>query len=76
MKDNDFQLAKIHVSDDVTVAVRQDRRKLTELKRRVKAKFPNRKVFIPPSVPAVLLRENYAGKLVRVAIGMNLSTLD
>ena len=76
LKDNEFQSAKIYVSDDVTFAVRQDRKKLVALKKMVKEKFPRRKVFIPPSVPAVLLRENSAGKLVRVALGTNLSTLD
>ncbi len=76
LKDNNFQSARIYVSDDVSIAVRQERKKLIELKKRVKAKFPNRKVFIPPSVPAVLLRENSAGKLVRVALGTKLSTLD
>jgi len=76
LKDNDFQSAKIYVSDDVTSTVRQERKKLIELKKSIRAKFPTRKVFIPPTVPAVLLRENSAGKLVRVALGTNLTTLD
>ncbi|XP_072043438.1 uncharacterized protein [Amphiura filiformis] len=80
LKDNEFkfrgQSARIYVSDDVTYIVRQDRKKLTELKKAIKTKFPKRKVFIPPVVPAILLRENSAGGLVRVALGTKLNTLD
>jgi hypothetical protein len=80
LKDNEYEYrnvkSRIYVADDVTISVREDRKKLVVLKKQLKTKFPKRKVFIPPSVPAVLLRENSAGKLVRVALGTPLNTLD
>ena len=80
LRDNEYKCgpvsARLFITDDVTPSVRQDRKKLVQLKNKVKEKFPNRKVFIPPSVPAVLLRENSMGKLARVALGTPLNTLD
>ena len=80
LRDNEYKYgrvsARLFITDDVTLSVRQDRKKLLELKKQVKEKFPDRKVFIPPSVPAILLRENSHGKLARVALGTPLNTLD
>lgn len=56
----------VYISDDVTESVRKQRKKLVAMKKKIKEQWPERKCFIPPTVPAVLLRENEEGKLVRV----------
>ena len=65
LKDNPYvfkgKTSRIFIADDVTTVVRQERKKLAALKKLIKGKFPERKVFIPPSVPAVLLRKNSHG---------------
>ena len=80
LKDNPYvfkgKTSRIFIADDVTTVVRQERKKLAALKKLIKGKFPERKVFIPPSVPAVLLRENSHGKLVKVILGTPIETLD
>jgi hypothetical protein len=75
LKDNPFKTEgnargnKVYITDDVTESVRKQRRKLMVLKRRIKADYPDRTVFIPPVVPAILLREDDSGKLVRMKPG-------
>lgn len=72
LKDNPFTptgsktTSRIYISDDVSEPVRKQRKKLVVLKKKIKEMWPDRKVFIPPTVPAILLRENGSGKLVRM----------
>ena len=59
----------VYISDDVSEKVRKERKTLVVLKKKIKDKWPERKCFIPPSVPAVLLREDENGKLIRMRPG-------
>ena len=68
--------SNVYVSDDVTAKVRKERKILVALKKRVQVKYPGKKVFIPPTVPAVLLRENERGKLIRMYPGDTLPRQD
>ena len=73
LKDNPIVVrgnqSNVYVSDDVTAKVRKERKILVVLKKRMQLKYPGKKVFIPPTVPAVLLRENERGKLIGIYPG-------
>ena len=75
LKDNPFTPIgkqtshRVYISDDVTEEVRKQRKKLVVLKKAVQNRWPDRKVFIPPSVPAILLREGEDGRLIRMLPG-------
>lgn len=69
LKDNPFKGRNIFISDDVTETVRKQRKKLLEMKRQIQIRFPGKRVFIPPVVPAILLREGDNGKLLRMKPG-------
>ena len=69
LKNNPFHGNNIFISDDVTEAVRKQRQQLVRVKKLLQQKHPGKRVFIPHVVPAVLLREDTNGKLVRVRPG-------
>ena len=80
LKDNPFtppnslRSSNVYISDDVTENVRRQRKKLVTLKKKIQEKWPGKKVFIPPVVPAMLLRETEDGKLIRMYPGDQLAT--
>ena len=61
--------SRVYISDDVSERIRKQRQTLVVLKKKIKERWPERKVFIPPTVPAILLRENEGGQLVRMLPG-------
>lgn len=69
LKDNPYHGNNIFISDDVSVAVRKQRKQLVRVKKLLQQKHPGKRVFIPHVVPAVLLREDSNGELVRVRPG-------
>ena len=67
LKDNNFKGSRINISDDVTKSVREDRKKLTEIRNvlRKQSKF----ALIPWTIPACLLiKTERGGSLKRVSL--------
>ena len=50
--------------------------KLMEMKKKIQERFPGKRVFIPPVVSAILLRENDTGGLVRMKPGETVPVLE
>ena len=81
LKDNPYSgeglsSCNVFISDDVTMQVRRDRKKLVALKKQVIERWPGKKCFIPHVVPAILLREDEEGRLIRMKPGDTLPALE
>jgi hypothetical protein len=64
-----LRTSPIFISDDVTVTVRAQRKQLVTLKKKLQERYPGKRAFIPPVVPAILLREDASGRLIRMYPG-------